>query len=175
MVNSINSATIPDFACSNSPHLLQRLLPLLFVLKILFIWKGTSRKRNFSVWLLRSKLRTTPKAVSWAFKLDAHGMRPMRFLSACGWFRDVTSFFDASGMVCGRVGTCFYIDASDSLLWLTFTRTQTIPDASEKDVTSRNQTHAPKNAQDACRVYPALLKKIDFSLIIEFGDIFSFV
>jgi len=24
------------------------------------------------------------------------------------------------------------------------TRTQTIPDASEKDVTSRNQTHAPK-------------------------------
>ena len=40
--------------------------------------------------------------------------------------------------------TCFYIDASDSLLWLTFTRTQTIPDASEKDVTSRNQTHALK-------------------------------
>ena len=38
--------------------------------------------------------------------------------------------------------TCFYIDASDSLLWLNFTRTQTIPDASEKDVTSRNQTHA---------------------------------
>jgi len=77
-------------------------------------------------------------------KLDAHGMRPMRFLSACVWFRDVTSFSDASGMVCIRVKTCFYIDASDSLLWLTFTRTQTIPGASEKDVTSRNQTHAPK-------------------------------
>jgi len=68
----------------------------------------------------------------------------MHFLNACVWFRDVTSFSDASGMVCVRVGTCFYIDASDSLLWLTFTRTQTIPDASEKDVTLRSQTHAPK-------------------------------
>jgi len=42
------------------------------------------------------------------------------------------------------IKTCFYIDTSDSLLRLTFTRTQTIPDASEKDETSRNQTHAPK-------------------------------
>ena len=40
--------------------------------------------------------------------------------------------------------TCFYIDASDSLLWLTSTRTQIIPDASEKDAMSRNQTHALK-------------------------------
>jgi len=61
-------------------------------------------------------------------KLDEHGMGPMGFLSACVWFRDVTSFSDASGMVCVRVGTCYYIDASDSLPWLTFTRTQTIPD-----------------------------------------------
>jgi len=38
-----------------------------------------------------------------AVKLDAHGMRPMRFLSACVWFHDVTSFSDASGMVCVRV------------------------------------------------------------------------
>jgi len=52
-----------------------------------------------------------------AVKLDAHGMRPMRFLSACVWFHDVTSFSDASGMVCVRVGTCFYIGASGSLLW----------------------------------------------------------
>jgi len=57
----------------------------------------------------------------------------MRFLSACVWFRDVISFSDASGMDCVRVKTCFYIDVSDSLLWLTLTRTQTIPDASEKD------------------------------------------
>jgi len=61
-------------------------------------------------------------------KLDAHGMRPMCFLSACIWFRDVTSFSDVSGMVCVRVGTYFYIDASDLLLWLP----------------SRNQTHAPE-------------------------------
>jgi len=82
---------------------------------------------------------------------------PVRFLSVCVWFRDVTSFSDASGMVCVRVGTCFYIEASDSPLWLTFARTQTIPDASEKDVTSRNQTHAPKNVQDAWRVHTASL------------------
>ena len=31
-------------------------------------------------------------------KLDAHDMRPVRFLSAWVWFRDVTSFFDASRM-----------------------------------------------------------------------------
>jgi len=79
-----------------------------------------------------------------SIKMDAHGMRPMRFLSARVWFPDVTCFFDTSGMVCSRAGICFYIDASDSLLWLTFTLTQTITDASEKDVTSRNQWHAPK-------------------------------
>ena len=36
-------------------------------------------------------------------KLDAHGMRPVGFLGACVWFRDVMSFSDASGMVCVRV------------------------------------------------------------------------
>jgi len=40
--------------------------------------------------------------------------------------------------------TCFCIDASDPQLGLTVTRTQTIPDSTEKDVTSGNQTHAPK-------------------------------
>jgi len=30
-----------------------------------------------------------------------HG--PVRFSGACVWFRDVTSFSDASGMVCVRV------------------------------------------------------------------------
>jgi len=30
-------------------------------------------------------------------------MRPMHFLSACVWFRDVTSFSDASDMACVRV------------------------------------------------------------------------
>ena len=48
-------------------------------------------------------------------------MRSVSFLSACVWFRDVTSFSDASGMVWVRVGTCFCIEASDSLLWLSFT------------------------------------------------------
>jgi len=41
-------------------------------------------------------------------KLDAHAMCPVRFFSACVWFRDVTSFSDAPGMVCVRVGACFY-------------------------------------------------------------------
>jgi len=66
------------------------------------------------------------------------------FLSACVWFRDVIFFSDAPGMVCVRLGTCFYIDTSDSLLWLTFTRSYTIPDAPKKDVTPRNQTHATR-------------------------------
>ena len=38
-------------------------------------------------------------------KLYAHGMRPLRFSGACVLFRDVTSFFDASGKVCVRVET----------------------------------------------------------------------
>jgi len=36
-------------------------------------------------------------------KLDAHGMRPVRFLDGCVLFRDVMSYSDASGMVCVRV------------------------------------------------------------------------
>jgi len=36
-------------------------------------------------------------------KLYAHGILPVRFLSACVWFRDVTSFSDASGIVSVRV------------------------------------------------------------------------
>jgi len=48
-------------------------------------------------------------------------MHTIHFLSACVWFRDVTSFSDGSGMVCIREGTRFYIYASDSLLSLTFT------------------------------------------------------
>jgi len=38
-----------------------------------------------------------------SIKLYAHGMRPLRFLGACVWFHDVTSFSNASGMVCIRV------------------------------------------------------------------------
>jgi len=38
-----------------------------------------------------------------SLKLYAHGLCPLRFLGACVWFRDVTSFSDASGMVCVRV------------------------------------------------------------------------
>jgi len=45
------------------------------------------------------------QAIALKLKLDVHSMRPLRFLSACVWFRDVTSFSDASGMVCVRVGT----------------------------------------------------------------------
>jgi len=37
-------------------------------------------------------------ALSHRIKLYAHGMRPVRFFGACVWFRDVTSFSDASGM-----------------------------------------------------------------------------
>ena len=62
--------------------------------------------------------------------------------STCAWFRDVTSFSDASGMVWVRVELVSVLThqtyCSDSLL-------QTIPDASENVVTSRHQTHAPKN------------------------------
>jgi len=35
-----------------------------------------------------------------SLKLYSHGMRPVRFLSACVWLPDVTSFSDAAGMVC---------------------------------------------------------------------------
>ena len=77
--------------------------------------------------------------------LNAHGMRPVPFLNACLWFRDVTSFLWCVGYGLSSSRTCFYIDASDSLLWLTSTRTHIIPDASEKDVTSQNQTHKIKS------------------------------
>jgi len=36
-------------------------------------------------------------------KLYAHGMRPVHLLGACVWFRDITSFSDASGIVCVQV------------------------------------------------------------------------
>jgi len=72
-------------------------------------------------------------------KLYAHGMRPVRFLSACLWFRDVKSFSDAFGKVCVRRSS-----RSESEQWVwcvnietSSTRTQNIPDASQKgrDVT----------------------------------------
>ena len=77
------------------------------------------------------------------------------FLSACVWFRDATSISDASGMVCVRVGTCLYIDASDSLLWLTFTRTQTIHGLAKQTqfcirfiaLWSQNSFQTPQNCQ----------------------------
>jgi len=37
-----------------------------------------------------------------AVKLDAHDMCPTHFLSTCVRFRDVTSFTDATGMVCNN-------------------------------------------------------------------------
>jgi len=42
-------------------------------------------------------------------KLYAHGMRLVRCLGACVWFCDVTSFSDASGMVCVRVEPVFML------------------------------------------------------------------
>jgi len=85
-----------------------------------------SERQNKWQAIIGQKFRLTPVPSLVGLKLDAHGRRPMRFLSACVWFRDVTSFSDASGVVCIQTGTCFYIDASDLLLWLTFTQTQTI-------------------------------------------------
>ena len=43
--------------------------------------------------------------VVYRLKLYAHGMCPLRFSGACVWFCDVTSFFNAPGMVCLRVET----------------------------------------------------------------------
>jgi len=48
---------------------------------------------------------TWSMSVAWCIKLYAHGMRPLRFSGVCVWFRDVTSFFDTSGMVYVRVET----------------------------------------------------------------------
>ena len=76
-------------------------------------------------------------------KLYAHGMRPMRFLSACVWFRDVTSFPDASGGLRLSMNLLLFWRIRFTAL-TPFTRTQIIPDVSEKDVTSRNQKHASK-------------------------------
>ena len=69
-------------------------------------------------------------------------MRPVRFLGACVWFRDVTSFFDASGMVYVRVKVSQSSESKASIQKQVPTQPQTIPDALKKDVTSRNQTHA---------------------------------
>jgi len=94
---------------------------------------------------------SNPKAVCTRHASHAFYER-MRLIS----WRHVLFWYVWHGLRSSR--TCFYVGASDSLLWFTFTRTQIIPDPSEKDVTSRNQTHAamrPKIAQDACRVHLA--------------------
>jgi len=89
-------------------------------------------------------------ACNMTLKLYAHGMRPMRFLSECVWFRDVTSFSDSSGMVCVRELT-HQTQCSDSLLL------ERRPYQMHQKRTWRHEIRRilPKNAQDACRVHPA--------------------
>jgi len=79
---------------------------------------------------------TTEKLPVIDIKLYAHGTRLISWRHVLFW---CVCWY---GLRSSR--TCFHIDASDSLFCLTSTWTQTIPDASEKDVTSGNQTHAPK-------------------------------
>jgi len=55
-------------------------------------------------WVSHVQMQCTTALV----KLDSHDMRPLRFLSARVWFRDVKFFSDASGMVCVRVRDRFY-------------------------------------------------------------------
>ena len=92
-------------------------------------------------------------------KLCAHGMLPMRFLSACVWFRDVTSFSDASGMVCVRVEHVSILThqthCSDSILL------ERRPYQTHQKRMWRHEIRRmrPTNAQDACRVHPALCNK----------------
>jgi len=94
------------------------------------------------------------------FKLYAHGMRPVRFLSACVWFRDVTSSSNVSDMVCVRVESistlthqthCF-----DSLLL------ERRPYQTHQKRMWRHEIRRmrPKNAQDACRVHLAVLSHL---------------
>jgi len=88
-------------------------------------------------------------------KLYAHSMRPVRFLSVCVWFRDVTSFFDASGIVCVRVEPVsrltHQMHCSDPLLL------ERRPYQTHHKRTWRHEIRRmrPKNAQEACRVHPA--------------------
>jgi len=78
---------------SNGAHptrsLYYHLIAMLYILYVLF-------SARFHLWCV----------TLWWFmwlKLYAHGMRPIRFLSASVLFRDVTSFSDAFGTVCIRV------------------------------------------------------------------------
>jgi len=83
-------------------------------------------------------------------------MRPVRFLDACVWFRDVTSFSDASGMVCIRVEPVSIMThqtyCSDSLLL------ERRPYQTHQKRTWCHEIRrmCPKNAHDACRVNTAL-------------------
>jgi len=52
---------------------------------------------------LRRKLIKIIFSFTLIITLYPHGMRPVRFLSASVWFRDVMSFSDVSGVVCVRV------------------------------------------------------------------------
>ena len=99
-------------------------------------------------------------------KLYAHGMRPVRFLSACVWFRDITSFSGASGMVCVRVEPVSILThrpyCSDSLLL------ERRPYQMHQKRTWRHEIRCmrQKNAQDACRVHTALQQHIPLWIVL---------
>jgi len=105
-------------------------------------WARTLRSNDFPRLFSTVKSSVSSYRNTHTLKLYAHVMRPVRFLVACVWFRDVTSFSDASGMVCVRIEPVFILT---------------------------HQTHCSgslplermrsKNAQDACRVHTALSNK----------------
>jgi len=98
-------------------------------------------------------------------------MRPVRFLSACVWFRDVTSFSDAPGMVCVRAEPVSILTHQthcfDSLLL------ERRPYQTHQKMTWRHEIRhmRPKNAQDQWRSQPKILggaKMFDCRRIILF-------
>ena len=100
-------------------------------------------------------------------KVNAHGMRPVRFLSACVWLRDATSFSDAFGMICVRTEPISILThqtyCSDSLLL------ERRPYQTHQKRTWRHEIRRmrPKNAHHACRVHIA--KRFNFTW--SFNDI----
>jgi len=92
--------------------------------------------------------------INLSIKPYVHGMRPMLFLSACVWFRDVTSISDASGVVSVRVEPVLahQTHCSESLLL------ERRPYQTHQKRTRLHEIRRmrPKIAQDACREHPAL-------------------
>ena len=128
---------------------------------------------SFTVWVLGLGLGVR-------LKLYAHGMRPVRFLSACVWFHNVTSFSDATkpnkattGLVKGHRFRVWHIMGGGKAMPVTFHWWQ-IPTNKRRESWSITYLCLSKSSNSKVissgELYCFLVWKTSFSLKHPFRD-----